>query len=186
MMKTPSEGHRVRHRPAGRSRPRRAADGGSGCRRGRIVTVAASTGEHGPNRRVRTQIIPRALSATTRCGASSESIRPSFVSGTAWIARKVAPSARSARAAGGYQVVSTDIADRGFGNPGVDFLACRTVPEGCRSIVTNLPYGDSGLHAGQSRSPTAMLNFLRHALMLMAGASRNPDPFSPFDADSAC
>jgi hypothetical protein len=68
----------------------------------------------------------------------------------------------------GYTVVSTDIADRGFGTPGVDFLACRTVPDGCRSLVTNPPYGDSGSHAGQSRSPTAMLNFLRHALMLTA------------------
>ena len=68
----------------------------------------------------------------------------------------------------GYTVVSTDIAARGFGTPGVDFLACRTVPKGCRSIVTNPPYGDSGSHAGQSRSPTAMLNFLRHALMLTA------------------
>ena len=68
----------------------------------------------------------------------------------------------------GYEVVSTDIADRGFGTPGVDFLACRAVPEGCRSLVTNPPYGDSGSHAVQSRSPTAMLNFLRHALMLTA------------------
>ena len=61
-----------------------------------------------------------------------------------------------------------DIAARGFGAPGIDFLACRTVPEGCRSIVTNPPYGNSGSHAGQSRSPTAMLNFLRHALILTA------------------
>jgi hypothetical protein len=68
----------------------------------------------------------------------------------------------------GYEVVSTDIADRGFGTSGIDFLACRQVPEGCRSLVTNPPYGDSGLHAGQSRSPTAMLSFLRHALMLTA------------------
>ncbi len=68
----------------------------------------------------------------------------------------------------GYKVVSTDIADRGFGTPGVDFLACRSVPEGCRSLVTNPPYGDAGSHAGQSRSPAAMLNFLRHALMLTA------------------
>ena len=68
----------------------------------------------------------------------------------------------------GYTVVSSDIADRGFGTPGVDFLACREVPAGCRSLVTNPPYGDSGLHAGQSRSLTAMLGFLRHALMLTA------------------
>lgn len=68
----------------------------------------------------------------------------------------------------GYKVVSTDLVDRGFGTSGVDFLACRTVPGGCRSLMTNPPYGDSGSHAGQSRSPTAMLNFLRHALMLTA------------------
>ena len=68
----------------------------------------------------------------------------------------------------GYKVVASDIADRGFGTAGVDFLACRAVPKGCRSLVTNPPYGDSGSHAGQSRSPTAMLNFLRHALTLTA------------------
>ena len=68
----------------------------------------------------------------------------------------------------GYKVVSTDIADHGFGASGVDFLACRKVPKGCRSLVTNPPYGDSGSHTGQSRSPTAMLGFLRHALMLTA------------------
>ena len=33
----------------------------------------------------------------------------------------------------GYEVVSTDIADRGFGTPGVDFLACHTVPEGAEA-----------------------------------------------------
>lgn len=68
--------------------------------------------------------------------------------------------------AAGYQVHSTDIVDRGYGTPGVDFLACHTVPAGCRSIVTNPPYGETGVHAGQSRSPSAMLRFLRHALAL--------------------
>jgi hypothetical protein len=71
-------------------------------------------------------------------------------------------------AASGYEVVSTDIADRGFGEPGVDFLACRDVRGGCRSIVTNPPYGDSGSHTAQSRSPTAMMRFLRHSLALTA------------------
>lgn len=71
-------------------------------------------------------------------------------------------------AAGGYQVVSTDITDRGFGTPGVDFLGCRSVPEGCRSIVTNPPYGDTGSHAGQSRSARAMLDFVRHGMDLAA------------------
>jgi hypothetical protein len=70
--------------------------------------------------------------------------------------------------ANGHDVVSTDIVDRGFGVPGVDFLACQEVPRNCRSIVTNPPYGDSGSHTAQSRSPTAMLGFLRHAMMLTA------------------
>lgn len=68
----------------------------------------------------------------------------------------------------GYEVVSTDIADRGFGAAGVDFLTCHTVPQGCRSIVTNPPYGDTGSHTEQSRSSRAMLDFLRHALALTA------------------
>jgi hypothetical protein len=68
----------------------------------------------------------------------------------------------------GYEVVSTDIVDRGFGKPGVDFLTCHNVPQGCRSIVTNPPYGDTGSHAEQPRSSRAMLDFLRHALALTA------------------
>jgi hypothetical protein len=71
-------------------------------------------------------------------------------------------------AGGGYDVVSTDITDRGFGKAGIDFLACRAVPDGCRSIVTNPPYGDTGSHAGQSRSARAMLDFVRHAMDLAA------------------
>jgi hypothetical protein len=68
----------------------------------------------------------------------------------------------------GYNVVSSDLVDRGFGTPGVDFLGCRNVPGECRSIVTNPPYGDTGSQAGQSRSPSAMLSFLRHSLALTA------------------
>jgi hypothetical protein len=67
-----------------------------------------------------------------------------------------------------YKVVSTDIAERGFGTPGIDFLTCRDVPDGCRSIITNPPYGDTGSHKGQAKSPVAMLNFMRHALALTA------------------
>jgi hypothetical protein len=66
----------------------------------------------------------------------------------------------------GHTVVSTDIVDRGFGSAGIDFLACRQVPENCRSIVTNPPYGDTGSQIGQSKSSVAMLSFLRHAMML--------------------
>ncbi len=67
-----------------------------------------------------------------------------------------------------YEVVSTDIADRGFGTPGIDFLACRSIPAGCRTIVTNPPYGDTGSHKGQAKSSAAMLAFIRHALALTA------------------
>ena len=59
----------------------------------------------------------------------------------------------------GYEVVSSDIADW---HPGVDFLASRSVREGCRSIITNPPYGEAAVHEGQARSPKAMLDFLRH------------------------
>jgi hypothetical protein len=71
-------------------------------------------------------------------------------------------------AAHGYNVVSTDIAERGFGTPGIDFLTCPNMREGCRTIVTNPPYGDTGSHRGQARSSAAMLIFLRHALALAA------------------
>ncbi len=66
----------------------------------------------------------------------------------------------------GYDVTSTDIADRGFGASGVDFLSCKRVPEGCRAIVTNPPYGDASSRAGQEKSSIAMLHFVRHALRL--------------------
>lgn len=66
----------------------------------------------------------------------------------------------------GYDVLSTDLVDRGFGTPGVDFLQAGSVPGGCTSIVTNPPYGDTGSHKGQSRSPMAMLNFLKHSIAL--------------------
>lgn len=74
----------------------------------------------------------------------------------------------SVLAAHGYDVVSTDIAESGFGTPGVDFLACQGVRDGCRSIITNPPYGEAAIPEGQPRSSKAMLEFLRHALALNA------------------
>jgi hypothetical protein len=67
-----------------------------------------------------------------------------------------------------YEVISTDIADRGFGTPGINFLTCGNLPGECRSIVTNPPYGDTGSHKGQAKSSAAMLDFMRHALDLTA------------------
>ncbi len=40
-----------------------------------------------------------------------------------------------------YEVVSTDIANRDFGTPGIDLLACRDMPEDCPNIVTRPPSG---------------------------------------------
>ena len=73
-------------------------------------------------------------------------------------------------AARGYQVVASDIADRGFGTPGVNFLAARAFPAGCGAMVTNPPYGEADVMAGRPRSSLAMQRFLRHALSLTAGA----------------
>ena len=66
----------------------------------------------------------------------------------------------------GYDVTSTDIADHGFGAAGVDFLSCQAVPDGCRAIVTNPPYGEARSLKGQEKSSIAMLGFVRHALRL--------------------
>jgi hypothetical protein len=66
----------------------------------------------------------------------------------------------------GYDVTSTDIADHGFGVTGVDFLSCQAVPDGCRAIVTNPPYGEARSLKGQEKSSIAMLGFVRHALRL--------------------
>jgi hypothetical protein len=67
----------------------------------------------------------------------------------------------------GYDVTSPDIADHGFGTPGVDFLSCQAVPEGCRALVTNPPYGtDTPSRKSQEKSAMAMLRFVDHALRL--------------------
>lgn len=45
--------------------------------------------------------------------------------------------------AAGYEVISTDLIDRGYGTGGVDFL--KTTEPLARNIVTNPPYGTHGL-----------------------------------------
>jgi len=66
----------------------------------------------------------------------------------------------------GHKVVSTDIADYGYGKPGVDIFRRRTMPKGCQCLITNPPYGETGTHRNQDRSPAAMLRFVEHTLML--------------------
>jgi len=67
----------------------------------------------------------------------------------------------------GYSVTSTDIADHGFGAPGVDFFSSQAVPEGCRALVTNPPYGrNTPSRKGREKSAMAMLRFVDHALRL--------------------
>lgn len=39
----------------------------------------------------------------------------------------------------GYTVISTDLVNRGYGTPGIDFLQVKTIPSNCM-ILTNPPY----------------------------------------------
>jgi hypothetical protein len=63
----------------------------------------------------------------------------------------------------GHKVVATDLVDRGFGRGGVDFFDCSSFPAGCRTMVTNPPYGDGGRVAN---SQLALQDLVRHALDL--------------------
>lgn len=70
----------------------------------------------------------------------------------------------------GQKVVATDLIDRGFGRGGIDFYDCTAFPAGCRTLVTNPPYGDGG----QKDRPTdgrGLQDFVRHALDLTTRAN---------------
>ncbi|HEX5317790.1 MAG TPA: hypothetical protein VFW46_01455 [Stellaceae bacterium] len=77
-----------------------------------------------------------------------------------------------ARALGeaGHRVEATDLADYGYGAPGVDFYACDGFPTGCTALVTNPPYGDGGPVRRTTNVSLSMLRFIRHALDLTAKA----------------
>lgn len=68
----------------------------------------------------------------------------------------------------GYETISTDIAERGYGTPGVDFLQCSSVPTGCQSIVTNPPYGVTSANSKPEKSAASLLSFVDHAINLTA------------------
>lgn len=68
--------------------------------------------------------------------------------------------------AAGHAVVASDLVDRGFGRGGVDLLQASQMPDGCRALVTNPPYGDGGSHARASKSSTQMLAFTEHTIRL--------------------
>jgi hypothetical protein len=53
----------------------------------------------------------------------------------------------------GYDVTSTDIADHGFGTPGVDFLSCLAVPDSCRALITNPPMAATDGRTKARRDP---------------------------------
>lgn len=57
----------------------------------------------------------------------------------------------------GFQVVSSDLIDRGYGEGGVDFLQTTQLPDYCKAIVTNPPY----------RYAT---EFIEHSLELLTSA----------------
>lgn len=67
-----------------------------------------------------------------------------------------------------YLVTASDLEDRGFGTPGIDFFTCDAYPPGCGAMVTNPPYDGGGGGAAHKTSSTSsgMLQFVRHALDL--------------------
>jgi hypothetical protein len=69
-------------------------------------------------------------------------------------------------AARGHEVVASDLVDHGFGRAGVDILLTSKMPDGCRALVTNPPYGDGGGRGRIRNASRHMLDFTRHALCL--------------------
>jgi hypothetical protein len=68
--------------------------------------------------------------------------------------------------AAGHEVVSTDLVDRGFGRGGVDLLQTSEMPDGCRALVTNPPYGDGGARSRTGKASLQMLAFTEHTIRL--------------------
>ena len=66
----------------------------------------------------------------------------------------------------GQSVVASDLVNRGYGRPGVDFFDCEAFADGCGSMVTNPPYGDGGGSAKGVEVPGALINFVNHAIKL--------------------
>ena len=83
----------------------------------------------------------------------------------------------------GYTVVASDLHDYGYGMPGVDIFACHAMAGECQSLVTNPPYGDTGSHKTQERSPTAMLDFVRHTSFAGRRGGRTSRAARPFPMD---
>ncbi|HET8996154.1 MAG TPA: hypothetical protein VFN42_05755 [Acetobacteraceae bacterium] len=72
----------------------------------------------------------------------------------------------------GHQVVASDIVDRGYGRPGVDFFTCQRFPTGCAAMVTNPPYGEAGPEQQAMGFTRAIMpRFVRHALDLTQQAN---------------
>lgn len=69
-------------------------------------------------------------------------------------------------AARGHEVVASDLADYGFGSAGVDIFQVSQMPDRCRALVTNPPYGDGGARGRAGNASQQMLNFTQHALCL--------------------
>ena len=118
----------------------------------RVVTETARAFRFGPRlhpNRAAYEFYPTPPEAT-RALLSAERFDGSIwepACGTGWISRELI--------AAGYEVVSTDLVDYGYGEPGRDFLAERK-PR-AKHIVTNPPYGRGLADA-----------FVKHALELTA------------------
>lgn len=62
----------------------------------------------------------------------------------------------------GYDVVSTDLVDRGYGRGGVDFFTQYKMPDGCGGIVTNFAFNlnDEFIEHAAAMAPDYMAMFL--------------------------
>ena len=71
----------------------------------------------------------------------------------------------------GHNVVATDLVDRGYGRGEIDCFQCTAFPPGCRTMVTNPPYGDGGEFVRSTNASLAMQKVVRHALDLTVRAN---------------
>lgn len=74
----------------------------------------------------------------------------------------------------GHTVVATDLAERSYGQGGIDVYTCHQMPDGCASVITNPPYGDGGFKRSDhspdpsAPAPAELLKFTSHLLNLAA------------------
>lgn len=80
----------------------------------------------------------------------------------------------------GCEVVSTDLYDRGYGTPGIDFLQSKSVPDGVTMIITNPPYSlsDEFIKHAMDILPEGGLYIALLNISYLAGKKRYSDIYS--------